>query len=104
MEVEAYRLTKRIIRELRDIVVKRGGDFIIIAIPSKQQFMRNSNYIPYQWEVEKMCKDLAIDYFDLAPYFKKSFFRTYYRNEGHWNEFGNKVAAKAIYNYLKKNI
>jgi lysophospholipase L1-like esterase len=97
-----YELTKRLVRELRGVVSKRGGELVVVAIPSKRQFISNYSYTPYQIEVEKICKNLNIDYLDLAPYFRNALLRTYYRKGGHWNKHGNKVVAKALEEYLRK--
>ena len=98
---ERYILTKLIIKELQSEVTKRKGRLLVIAIPSKREFIKNNTYGPYQSNVQGICNSLNIDYLDLAPYFKKVSFRTYYREGEHWNKYGHKIAALAIYDYLK---
>ncbi|MBN1913928.1 MAG: SGNH/GDSL hydrolase family protein, partial [Candidatus Omnitrophica bacterium] len=97
-------ITKQILKELRDDAIERNGKLLVIAIPSKEQILQKGHggHAPYQLKLEEICKSLDIDYMDLAPDFKKAFFRTYYRLGMHWNNYGNRVAANAIYNCIKK--
>lgn len=99
-----YLLTTEIIKALNVEVTNRGGALIIVAIPSKKQFLRHGHYKPYQMEVERICKELKIDFLDLSPCFKRTFLRTYYRFGMHWTNRGNEVAANAIYHYLARYV
>jgi len=93
-------LTKEIIKVLKHETEKRGGELIIIAIPSRAEFMKGATYEPYQRNLARISESLDIPCLDLAPYFKKTFFRTYYRGDMHWNKHGHKIASDAIWNYL----
>jgi len=95
------KMTRHIIEKLRNEVNRRGGEVLVIAIPPKEQFIIDE-YIPYQQLLEEICKDVKVEYFDLTPYFESALFRTFYRHGIHWNRYGNKVAAEAIYEYLRK--
>jgi len=93
-------LTGRLIRELRDLVETRGGRLIVVAIPSKRQFMGDPRYVPYQDRIRVLCERLALDYLDLAPAFERAWLRTYFRRGIHWNRHGHEVAADAIYELI----
>ena len=99
---EMYDMAEALIKKVNHEVKAKGGKLVVVAVPSIRQFIRSNKDAPYQLKVESICKDSDIPYLDLAPYFKKTFFRTYYRKLAHWNARGNKVAAKAIYSYLRK--
>lgn len=98
---EKYILTGRIIKELRDEVFRRRGRLIVAAIPSKKEALKTIGYIPYQHDIEKICKSMDIDYLDLSGYFKKTRRRAYYRLSSHWNRHGNRIASDAIYKHIK---
>ena len=92
-------MTKRIIQELRDEVNRRGGRFLVIGIPAKEQFVLEE-YVPYQKLVGTICNQLEIEYVDLFPYFEASVFRPFFRHGIHWNSYGHRVATEAINEYL----
>jgi len=95
-------ITRKILNELKSDVEKKGASLLIVLIPSKREVENTDNYIPYQIDIINICKELNIYYFDLAPYFKKNYLRTYYRIGMHWNSRGHRVAANALLNYLNK--
>jgi hypothetical protein len=93
-------LTSKILEEMRNKVSRRGARFIIFFIPSKIEIEHLSNAPLYQEEIEGICRQLDITCVDLAPFFKASWRRTYFHDGMHWNKYGNKLAAGAIYNYI----
>jgi len=102
--VEAYedQMTGWLLSALDQDVAKKGARLVVVAIPSKQQFMGKTGWVPYQRRLERVCKDLKdVDYIDLAPAFQKTPFRTFYRRGIHLNAYGNKVVADTLYGYLK---
>jgi hypothetical protein len=94
-------LTSRIVEQLRDEVAARGGELLFVAIPSKRQFRNDPSFTAYQGSMEALCRRLGISYLDLAPWFERSVLRTYFRIGDHWNERGNKVAARALLEHLE---
>ena len=99
-----HRLTSRILEELGREVLLRGGRLIVVFIPSKREIDELDASVPYQTAMTGVCETLNIECVDLAPHLKKALFRTYYRQGMHWNAHGHKVAAEALYDYLKKEM
>lgn len=93
-------LTSAILLELKKEVERRRAKLVVTFIPSKREIEQLDEFPPYQLEIASLCQKLGIEYFDLAQYFKKSWFRTYYRRDMHWNSRGHQVAAEALYDYL----
>jgi len=103
-EVENYedQITDQILHALDQEVAKKGAKLVVVAIPSKREFVQKNGQIPYQQRLERICKGFKdVNYIDLAPYFRKSPFRTFFRFGVHLNERGNEVIADALYDYLK---
>lgn len=98
---EQIPLTARIVRQLRDDVAARGGELLLVAIPSKRQFRHDPSYTPYQRQLEAICGRLEIPCLDLAPDFERSVLRTYFRIGDHWVERGNEVAARRLLERLE---
>lgn len=102
---QPMKLTRRILEQLRDEVVARGGRLVVVAIPAWREFAGGGRYEPYQPKLERACDHLAIDFLDLAPALKASFFRTYNRlGRAHWNRNGHRVAAQAIEEFLRPRL
>ena len=93
-------LTSGILKELKITVESRGAKLIIFFIPSVNEIENLSNSPPYQRKIAELCKKLSITCFDLAPALKETWRTPYYHYNGHWNAYGHKVAAEAIYNLL----
>jgi lysophospholipase L1-like esterase len=93
-------LTSRILEELKKEVETRGAKLLVVFIPSKREIERFDDSLPYQTEIARLCLQLGIEYFDLAPNFKATWRRTYYRLGGHWNARGHRIAAEALHQYL----
>jgi lysophospholipase L1-like esterase len=103
-EDDAYVLTKHIIAELKKETEGRNARLIVVATPSKRQFIYKTIHVPYQLRIEKICRDLKIDYLDLSPYFENRYQQLYFRYGMHINKYGNKIIAAAIYDYLIKPV
>jgi lysophospholipase L1-like esterase len=100
---QPMKLTRRILQQLRDEVAERGGRLVVVAIPAWREFATGVRYKPYQPKLARACRSLSIDYLDLAPALKRSFFRTYNRlGRAHWNRNGHRVAAAAIKDFLSR--
>lgn len=96
-------LTSRILQELKKNVSMRGARLVIFFIPSKIEIKHLSTAPPYQQQIKGICKELDITCVDLAPYFKNTWRRTYFHEGMHWNKYGHRVAAEAIYDYLSSD-
>lgn len=103
---EAYenQITESLLRALNEEVRKRGARLAVVAIPAKGQFAGKSDLPPYQERLEKICGSLPdVDYIDLAPYFKRTPFRTFYRLGIHLNRHGNQIVARALSDYFERH-
>lgn len=94
-------LAARILERLRERVAARGARLVVVAIPSKLEFMKGVAYTPYEGTLEGICRDLKLPCLNLAHAIGKSLRRCYYRQDMHWNAHGNAVAADAIHDFLK---
>lgn len=102
-ENEENKITSQILQALNQYVAGMGARMVVVAIPSKTQFVGRGDGVPYQLRLEKICKELGtVDYLDLTPYFKKAIFRCYFREGFHLNKEGNKIIFLALYDYFKK--
>lgn len=95
-------LTSRILQKLKDEVEGRGAKLVVIFIPSKREIQQLDDSTPYQIKIADLCQKLGIEHLDLAPNFKMTWYRAYYRMGMHWNSHGHQVAADVIYNYLSR--
>jgi lysophospholipase L1-like esterase len=93
-------ITRAILRELGELSRSRGGRLIVVAVPSKLQFMAVLPCDPYQEQLRGLCAELGLDYLDLAPDFERAVRRTYFRRGMHWNARGHALAARAICRHL----
>jgi hypothetical protein len=93
--------TQAILKALKAEVSERGGELVVIAIPSKKQFVLRAHQ-PHQTWLGPFLRTLDVAYFDLGPDFQQARFRAYHRIGTHWNAYGNTVAAESIYRYLKE--
>jgi len=82
---------------------EREAKFVVVFIPSKREIEKLDVSLPYQIEIAELCQRLGIEYLNLAPHFKKTWYRTYFRQGMHWNARGNKIATEALYEYLTRN-
>jgi hypothetical protein len=89
-------VTRALLAEIRDESERRGSALVIFAIPSKGQFYQGEAHHPCQRCIEALCRELRIEYHDLAPALEASRLRTYFRFGKHWTPRGHAVAAAAI--------
>ncbi|MFI5322056.1 MAG: hypothetical protein ACHQ6U_00670 [Thermodesulfobacteriota bacterium] len=98
---EDLTITSKILEELKKTVEAREAKLVIFFIPSEVNVENLFDSKPYQEKIKPICVKLGITCIDLLPDFKKSTRRTYnHLYGGHWNPYGHKVAAEAIYNFL----
>ncbi len=96
-------VTSRILDKLKNEVERRGARLIVFFIPSNREIARLDDSVPYQTDISDLCRKRGIDYYDLAPHFQSTWYRTYYRQGGHWNARGHQVASEAIFRYLTRD-
>ena len=94
------RVTRALLAEIRDEADRRESRLVIFAIPSKGELYQGEAHHPYQRCIEALCRELRIEYHDLAPALEASWFRTYFRFGKHWTPRGHAVAADAIEDVL----
>ena len=94
-------LTSKLLEKIKSTAKSRGGEFIVFFLPPYPEIDEDKNYNPYQYEISKLCAKIAIDCYDLAPYFKKAWWRTHNNDGTHWNNYGNEIAAEAIFDVIK---
>jgi lysophospholipase L1-like esterase len=89
-------VTRALLAEIRAEAEGRGATLVTFGIPSKGELYQGDEHLPYQRCLEALCRELGIEYHDLAPALKASWFRTYFRYGGHWTPRGHSVVADAI--------
>jgi lysophospholipase L1-like esterase len=99
--LEDLNIISKILEKIDKDAKARGARFMVFFVPSSLEINNDLNYHPYQHEISKLCEKPGIWCFDLAPYFKKAWWKTYTRDGLHWNEYGHKLAAEAIYSEIK---
>jgi hypothetical protein len=77
---------------------------LVLFFPAKTQGAGLDDSMPYQDEIADLCRELGIEHLDLAPMFKSTWLRTYYRIGSHWNSRGHEKAATAIFEYLNEDL
>jgi lysophospholipase L1-like esterase len=97
-------IMKTILGELKKDVEAQGAKFLVIAIPSKKEFIKTLRYRPYQQRVAAICKELDVPFLDLKPALSNVFPRKYYRIDNHWTRHGHRAAAKAIQPFIHENL
>jgi lysophospholipase L1-like esterase len=90
-------VTGRLLETLRDEVRERGGQFRVVAIPSKSEIQGQTREPPYQPSIATICDRLGVPFLDLAPALRASLLRTYFRDGMHWTPRGHRVAAEALW-------
>ena len=95
-EAPPLELTTEILRVLRDEVQASGAELLVFFVPSRREFTRAGSSRPYQRDIAATCEQLGIPAIDLAPAFRQTWYRTYYRVGGHWTPRGHQVAADAM--------
>jgi hypothetical protein len=93
-------VTRAILRMLKEEVERRGARLLVVLIPSPAESDELNDWPPYQDRIALLCDELGIERLDLAPAFRRTWLRTYYRTGGHWNPRGHAPAAAALLRHL----
>ena len=119
----AWTLTEAIIADLKAQVEADGGKFALIIIPAKEQVypktwertvQANPSMQALNWNLELPNQQLAriagrqdIPILDLLPVFQQAVQQPnaapfYFKHDGHWNENGHRLAAQAVFEFLRQ--
>lgn len=80
---------KKILAKWKEEVLKSGASFSVIIGPSLIDLKRSKALIDSSYNILYLSKKGNKDHF--------------FKNDGHWNELGNKVAAEAITKWIKSD-
>jgi len=97
-ELFDFKLTARLLRELRDEVEKRGAKLVVVYIPVTPTYKDFA--APCENDLATTCKGLNVGYLDLTPALDRAFFRVFFKGDIHFTPYGHRKAAEAIYAYL----
>jgi lysophospholipase L1-like esterase len=109
--------TKRYLQKSSDLAAKKGARYILICIPIAVQVGENqwttgrevcgfpgTNVISCtnpQSVLQSFCGSKGILFLDLLPTFRKNASeKLYFDYDGHFNEAGHRVTARALYEFL----
>ena len=92
----------KLLEELKSNCHAIDAEFIVVLIPDKAQVIKSQNKASWQEEVIAFCNEKDIAHLDLVPLFGKKA-RTYHRLDSHWSAKGHRLAAKAIYEFIKES-
>jgi len=112
-----WELAQEVILKAQSLAEEEGADFVVLLFPFKEQVYWHvvsrfidevdQDFIDRPIELAKQfCEENGIRYLDLTPGFREHALQgeqLYFREDGHWNEEGNRLAADLIYDYLVKN-
>jgi hypothetical protein len=104
---------------MRDLLAEKNIDFIVVAYPDEFQVDENlrqavfdryqeDDAASYQWDrpqglLWQFCVENNIEFYDMLPTFQeaqRSGERLYIPNDPHWNEAGNALAGKYLFEML----
>ena len=97
---EALILFKVLMVNFAESVRQNGSNFLVCLIPEK-----NGN-ASHNIEIEELLNNNGINTINLTPYFlnqNQSNEYFFFKNDVHWNEKGNELTAKILFNYLANN-
>ena len=93
----SLRLFSALVSEIKKKADLHSQKFIVVLIP----FSTNEKNI----KIKALLEEMNINVFDLRPLFELedyNFTKYHFKNDAHWNEEGNKIAAVHIFKYLSK--
>jgi lysophospholipase L1-like esterase len=110
---QALSITKRILKEMKELCEERGIDLFLFFIPHKSQIHPDiQKPIAYSYYFENLesflaevCKREKIAYINMLPDFKRASEQgrqLYFNIDGHWNSEGHRLASELIYHRLKE--
>jgi hypothetical protein len=116
---EAWRLTEELVMRLRDEAAAAGSEFVVFYVPTVaavddaawEQTKRLYGMTDAEWSIREAEHDLAefCAREDVPLILPTERFRQetaagktlYYRQDGHWNPQGHRLAAELIAEYLR---
>jgi|SRR3989344_184037 len=100
--------TEKAILGIKKLLKDNGGEFIIILIPSRDQFSKERDYTYNFTKPNEVLlnfgKENDLIVLDLLPHFKNEDnpLEFYYEKDPHWNSRGHEFAARKIYEELNE--
>jgi len=92
----ATALFAKLVIKMKNDCINNGTQFSVILLPGDNK------------SISSLLQQSGVDYYDLTfdfeNYKSMSVHSTKFKNDGHWNEEGNKVAAEALYRYIAKKM
>jgi lysophospholipase L1-like esterase len=118
---EALRITEGALLELKNAVEGGGARFLLLLLssdvqvdPALQEEMRRTYQDDFDFtqpdrQLEELCKTRSVEYLNLTPLFHEAYERDRVlshgfggKTEGHWNENGHRLAAEALFDFLRE--
>ena len=93
----SLRLFSALLSEIKKQADLHSQKFIVVLIPFSTNEKNN--------KIRALLEELNINVLDLRPLFELedyNFTKYHFKNDAHWNEEGNKIAAIYIFKYLSK--
>ena len=128
-QMRAVEVTRATLSDLQSVIADRGGELIVVGVPSKAQTLRSLREIStfdrhddardfaetrlgsVDWDkpsdlLGSICGEIGIEYMPLVHEFRtESQYRSlFYDFDAHWNEAGQAVAAEAILARLRVDL
>jgi lysophospholipase L1-like esterase len=99
---DSWRITFRLIEELRDEVEAGGARFVVLNVPRLEQMWYDS-WVRPNVTLAAFCEGAHIAYYDFTPAFRRApnAERMFFRRDGHWNADGHRFAAERLAEFLK---
>ena len=101
---KAERIFCRLTTEMNKEITKRGGRFYVVFLPDVLE-----GSINYNRKISAVVRSLGVESLDLSPLFFQAnehhlAARYRFKNDDHWNEEANKLAAAFIFQFLAKKL
>lgn len=115
----AWKLTEALLVELKREVEKSGSRFLLFFVPNKwslfpetraelkQRFGKKSETWDFEYTADRIssiCRKNAIQFIEPLAEFRKDPEKYYFRNDGHWTESGNRLAARLIADCINREL
>jgi hypothetical protein len=96
---QAFDLLMALVTEMQTTAQQAGARFAVILIPDRSR----ADYAAHYQKLARRLAAAGVDVVDLAPLFAASgrdWDDFYFRNDDHWNEEANKLAALAVFDHI----
>ncbi len=89
---------RKLISRLRDETRRRHQDFVVMIVPKEAEKAQEIKRVLQELDIKTID---PISFFQAQPQEQREF---YFRNDPHWNEEGNKIAAVYLFKYLAEQL